>query len=90
MQLLWVNLIMDTMGALGTMPVIVDACEEDTVVKHGMGCEALHRLTFLALAALGTETPSETLLDRKPYLQSSPILRYFAVFRCRRIIRDRL
>jgi magnesium-transporting ATPase (P-type) len=41
-QLLWVNLIMDTMGAL----------------------------------ALGTETPSVTLLDRKPYLQSSSIIRY--------------
>jgi magnesium-transporting ATPase (P-type) len=41
-QLLWVNLIMDTMGAL----------------------------------ALGTETPSITLLDRKPYLLTSSILRY--------------
>ena len=40
-QLLWVNLIMDTMGAL----------------------------------ALGTETPSVTLLDRKPYLQTSSIIR---------------
>ncbi len=40
-QLLWVNLIMDTMGAL----------------------------------ALGTEDPSITLLDRKPYVQSSSILR---------------
>jgi len=39
-QLLWVNLIMDTMGAL----------------------------------ALGTETPSVTLLDRKPYLQTSSII----------------
>ncbi len=40
-QLLWVNLIMDTMGAL----------------------------------ALGTEEPSITLLDRRPYLQSASILR---------------
>ncbi len=40
-QLLWVNLIMDTMGAL----------------------------------ALGTEEPSIELLDRKPYIQSSSIIR---------------
>jgi hypothetical protein len=40
-QLLWVNLIMDTMGAL----------------------------------ALGTEEPTVALLDRKPYLQSAPIIR---------------
>ena len=39
-QLLWVNLIMDTMGAL----------------------------------ALGTEVPTEALLDRKPYKQTSNIL----------------
>ncbi len=44
-QLLWVNLIMDTMGAL----------------------------------ALGTETPTAALLDRKPYVQSSPILGYVTV-----------
>ena len=40
-QLLWVNLIMDTMGAL----------------------------------ALGTEEPTLDLLDRRPYLQASSILR---------------
>ncbi len=44
-QLLWVNLIMDTMGAL----------------------------------ALGTEEPSMELLNRKPYLQSSSIIRFVTI-----------
>ena len=37
-----------------------------------------HTLALIVylLTALGTEVPSDKLLDRKPYLQSSPILRF--------------
>ena len=66
-QLLWVNLIMDTFAALalGTLPLDLSLLLQAT----------LHLADFLTnRSAVATDPPSHTILDRRPEPKSAPLI----------------